>query len=254
MSLGAVELIDTPVVSLIHLKRIKLVICASLRKPSDSVVHIVEVITEIYCMYFHTETTCPAKVFVRIDEFGAIGRGGIVCGFRRNRETPDLTFPRTVRIGIVNLIDTPVVCRSRHKAIGKCESGKAGHVKCYSLIASEYLAVVHRVVHRIEILTQIHVVRDGKIARSPRKAHPRILVQGAIPRVRTLGERLAAGDCRQTIVHYCFDIFRRKNDIKIAHLVNASIKVVRWTASTRLSANYKRQILIKHNTCRCVSS
>ena len=62
----------------------------------------------------------PSEVafgLVQVDKFGTFSRVRVICGFRWNRKAPDVTFPGTIRLGFVDLVDSPVVSRPRNKTI-----------------------------------------------------------------------------------------------------------------------------------------
>jgi len=119
-----------------------------------------------------TETSRPAKSCIRVNESGAVGWIGIVGCFGRNREAPNRTFPWTVRVGIVDLVDTPVIGCAGNKTIGKWKSSEAGNKRCRALVAPE--CGLGSIVYTVEIVAQIDIVGNSKFSRRPRKVHPRV--------------------------------------------------------------------------------
>ena len=139
-------------------------------------------------MQFRPETRRPTQDYViRADELSAIRRIRIIRRLGRNRETPDIPFPRTVWIGFVDFVDSPVVRCSRDEALRIGKSRKAGHVKCCRLVTSECLTCIRCMIHIVKVVAQIHIVRNGKISRRPAQVHPRIFMNGAIRRDRITG-------------------------------------------------------------------
>ncbi|MBA7682285.1 hypothetical protein ES703_90635 [subsurface metagenome] len=180
MRAETIEFVDAPVVKLVVFKCAGSIGCSSLWKPCNGVVHIVKIVTEIYMVQFGAETCRPAKVCIRVYEFGVVSRVGVIGSLGRNRKAPDIAPPRTIRLGIIDLIDSPVICRARNKAIRIRKSGKANNKICRGLVALE--CALGAIVHIVKILAEIYIVRGRVISRPPAKAHPRILIYGTISR------------------------------------------------------------------------
>jgi len=90
---------------------------------------------------FRTITTRPAKLDIDANALGFISRIGEVGSFRWNTKTPNVTFPRTIRFGIVDLINTPVVRSSRYKTIRKSKAGKTNDDKRIGLVAYKFFYI-----------------------------------------------------------------------------------------------------------------
>ena len=152
----AVEFVHAPEVRFVELKRARVITCVRLWEPSRRVIHIVEILTEIHSVQPCTHTCRPTESQIRIDEHSPVCRTRIVSLYRRNEKAPDLTLPGTVRVRLVDLVDSPVIRRTRHKAFGKSESGKACNIKRRRLVALECFA--GSVVHIVKVVAEIDIV------------------------------------------------------------------------------------------------
>ena len=93
-------------------------------------------------MQFGPEARRPAQDHViRTDKFGAVGRVRIVSRPGRNCETPDVAFPRAIRIGLVNLVDSPIIGCSPNQAVRIGKSREACYVKRHGLVAPEQFGI-----------------------------------------------------------------------------------------------------------------
>jgi len=54
-------------------------------------------------------TSAPAKVDVGVYKFSTISRVRVPRGLRGNRKAPDIAFPGALLVGVIYLIDPPVV-------------------------------------------------------------------------------------------------------------------------------------------------
>ncbi len=111
----SIKLIDTPVVSLVWYKPAGRICRSSLCETTGGIVYIIKIVAEINCVQFRTETRCPANCSTRVYEFSSVSRNWFIGGFGRNHKAPDIAFPGTIGIGIIDLINTPVICCSRNK-------------------------------------------------------------------------------------------------------------------------------------------
>jgi hypothetical protein len=88
-------------------------------------------------MQFRIETRLPGKPPVRFYTLAAISRIGPKGGFGGNREAPDRSFPRTIRMQIIDLVDSPVVRRTLNKTLRIRKSGKTDDKIRRTLVALE---------------------------------------------------------------------------------------------------------------------
>ncbi|MBA7659693.1 hypothetical protein ES703_67684 [subsurface metagenome] len=88
-------------------------------------------------MQFRTETFRPAKLHIRFYLLGGISRVWVVGSLRWNHKAPDIAFPRTIRLGVIDLINSPVICCARDETIRISKSGEAGNKKRCGLVALE---------------------------------------------------------------------------------------------------------------------
>ena len=83
-----------------------------------------------------SETGHPAQSHVCGDELGPMGRIGIVGLYGRNGKAPDFASPWAIRMGLIDLVDSPIVGCARDKTFGIGKSGEAGHIKLCHLVAA----------------------------------------------------------------------------------------------------------------------
>jgi len=128
-SLVFVELIDSPIIRFLDFKRPGAEgYNSSLRRPPRGISNSVKIVAEVHCMQYRTETGCPgqSRVFC-VNKFAAV-IGNRVIGLQGwNRKTPDLAFPRTVGVRIIDLIDSPIVGIAIDKAVRIRVCGKANN-------------------------------------------------------------------------------------------------------------------------------
>ena len=106
-------------------------------------------------MQFRMITRLPTKGHIGIYKFGAISglRGMSRAGW--NPETPDISNPRAVPVPIIDLINTPVISRSRNKTIRIRKSWEAENKKDRVLVAPE--GATGAVFHIVIILADIYI-------------------------------------------------------------------------------------------------
>ncbi len=122
-------------------------------------------------MQLGAKTGLPRQGWVfGIDERGIISRNRVVGLLGLNPEAPDLAFPRTVRVGLIDLVDSPIVSLAIYKAVRIRVSGEADNKIQRFLVAPE--CVTCAVVHIVKIISEVNIVRDGKITGGPRHAGP----------------------------------------------------------------------------------
>ncbi len=99
------------------------------------------------------------------------------------RKAPSIAFPRTIRLGIIELIDPPVITLAEFEKAGGSISS------IFLVLADQYVQRIGSAgfVDIVEIFAEVHIVRDGEISRSPAKAHPHILMYGTIRRSGSQG-------------------------------------------------------------------
>ena len=172
-------------------------------------------------MYPGAQTRRPFELRIQRDRLGAVGGDGIVGFFGRNREAPNGPLPWTVRIRVIDLVDSPVVRRSRHQTLREGKSGKADDEIDRGLVAPEDVRVSRAVVHRVETVAEVHIVRNGEVARLPGHVGPRIRVHGAIFRNGIVG----LGEVRRSTVEQALDMPRRQNPAVDAEIIQPTIEV-----------------------------
>ena len=133
-------------------------------------------------MYSCAKARRPAKGRIQVHEFGAVGRVGEIGSLRRNAEAPYIARPGTIRLGVIDLVDPPVICCAGDKAVRIRESDEAGNETRGRHVALE--SVCRSIGHVFEVVAQIHVVRDCMTSRSPRDVDPRGRMQSSVGRSR----------------------------------------------------------------------
>ncbi len=110
-------------------------------------------------MQFGAKTRRPRQSCVfGIDECGTISRYRVIGLIGLNPEAPDIALPRTVRIGIIDLINSPVVSLAVNKTVRIWISGKAGNKIQAFLITAECFALTCGIVHIVKIVAHIHIM------------------------------------------------------------------------------------------------
>ncbi|MBA7651296.1 hypothetical protein ES703_59113 [subsurface metagenome] len=100
-------------------------------------------------------------------------------------KAPGIAFPWTIRLGIIELIDPPVITLAEFEKAG----GRISSI--FLVLADQYVLRIGSAgfVDIVEIVAEVHIVRDREISRSPAKAHPHILIHGTITRGGSQGIR-----------------------------------------------------------------
>ena len=189
----AVEFIDPPVVCLVQFESIGSKGCVNLRQPAGGAGDLVGVVTKIDVMSFGAKATRPGECRLGLDKFGAVGRIGFVAFLGGNPEAPDVSFPRTVWVGIVDLIYSPVVGRSRCKPIRDRKSGETYDQETVGLIALE--SALGSGINILEVVAYVNVVRNCQITRRPLQIRPCVLVHDSIIRNGSASQWPGRGAC-----------------------------------------------------------
>jgi len=112
-------------------------------------------------MHYRFETGHPGQSqVVWFYKFAAINGNRFIGFIGRNREAPDIALLGTIRVRIIDLIDSPMVSSARDEAVRVGVSKKAGNIKLHaqSLITPEYIRVSSAVISIVEIIAHVHIV------------------------------------------------------------------------------------------------
>ena len=104
-----IKLIDPPIVSLCHFEWSGTIVSNSDRKTTGGIVDLVKTLAEVNSMKFCAVPRGPAKLYIHTYRSCTISRIGEVRGLGRNTKAPNATLPGTIRLGVIYLIDPPIV-------------------------------------------------------------------------------------------------------------------------------------------------
>ncbi len=212
MRFDNIELIDPPVVGLGQFKCAGCIFCSTLRLASCCTVHFFKSLTEINRVQFSTETGCPAKLCIQSNSLGVVSRNRKVCRLWRNTKAPDVTFPWAVRLGFVYFIDSPVVSRSRYKTVRNRKSWKTNNYKRVYLVT--YECAFGAFINSIEVIADIHIVRDSEISRYPAQVYPGIRMESTILWIRAKSSCARLYPSTEAKLHNILDLVRSQHFIE----------------------------------------
>ena len=89
---------------------------------------------------------------------------------RNRREAPDVALPGAGRVGVVDLVDSPVIGRADLQPVRKWKTGETYNLGNAPCVADE--CALGAVVDVVEVRAEIHIVRDGKASRFPAQIGP----------------------------------------------------------------------------------
>jgi hypothetical protein len=150
---GRIELVDAPVIDFFQFQRAGIVAGAAQRHGACGVAHFLEIGAHIEVVQLCVETRRPCKDRVRINVSGTVSRVGVVSRPGRNREAPDVSYPWTVGLGFVDLVDSPVIGGARNQTVGIGKSREADDVRRIGLVSSKRIG--RTVDDIVEILAEI---------------------------------------------------------------------------------------------------